>query len=130
MADYNFNEDSLRGYGKHYSDSGLMSKIKNVAKKAGQKVIYYALLAYYVLKDPHTSARDRTIIISALGYFILPIDIVPDFIPVVGFSDDLAALAWALKAVYDNITPEIRYKAQTKLRQWFPSVSPEVLNTF
>lgn len=124
MAKYSFTEESLGGYKQHYSESGLMSKLTNMALKAGSKVVWNVLLLYYVLKSPGVSARDRTIIISALGYFILPLDLLPDVIPVVGFSDDLAALAFAIKAVYDNITPAVRAQAEAKMRQWFSSFRP------
>lgn len=124
MAKYSFTEESLGGYKQHYSESGLMSKLTNMALKAGSKVVWNVLLLYYVLKSPGVSARDRAIIISALGYFILPIDLLPDVIPGVGFTDDLAALAFAIKAVYDNITPFVRAQAEAKMRQWFPSFRP------
>lgn len=124
MAKYSFTEESLGGYKQHYSESGLMSKLTNMALKAGSKVVWNVLLLYYVLKSPGVSARDRAIIISALGYFILPIDLLPDVIPGVGFTDDLAALAFAIKAVYDNITPVVRSQAEAKMRQWFPSFRP------
>lgn len=59
---------------------------------------------------------------SALGYFILPVDLVPDFIPVVGFTDDLAALIACYVKVSQNVTPEIRSKADVKMREWFGGV--------
>ena len=124
MAKSSFTEESLGGYKQHYSESGLMSKLTNMALKAGSKVVWNVLLLYYVLKSPGVSARDRAIIISALGYFILPIDLLPDVIPGVGFTDDLAALAFAIKAVYDNITPVVRAQAEAKMRQWFPPFRP------
>lgn len=113
--------DELTKYEKHYSDEGLADKIAKVAKKAGIKVIYAALLLYYVLKDPLTPKGDKTKIFGALGYFILPFDIIPDAIPVFGFADDLAALTWALYAVSKNITPETKALAKNKLREWFGS---------
>lgn len=61
-------------------------------------------------------------IFSALGYFILPVDLVPDFIPVVGFTDDLAALIACCVKVSQIVTPEIRSKADVKMREWFGGV--------
>lgn len=111
--------EELTKYQKHYSEESLADKIAKVAKKAGVKVIYAALLLYYVLKNPLTPRGDKTKILGALGYFILPLDLIPDAIPVVGFADDLAALTWALYAVGRNITPEIKAQAKAKLRDWF-----------
>ncbi len=89
------------------------------AKKAGIKAVYAVLLLYYALQSPQTSTKDKSIIYGALGYFILPLDLVPDFIPLAGFGDDLGALGCALSRVLANITDEVREKARLKLRDWF-----------
>ncbi|MBO6082596.1 MAG: DUF1232 domain-containing protein [Bacteroidales bacterium] len=111
--------EDLTKYEKHYSEESLADKIARYAKKAGIKVVYAALLLYYVLKSPLTTKADRAKIIGALGYFILPIDLLPDTIPIVGYTDDLAALTWAIYAVAKNITPEIKAQAKAKLADWF-----------
>ena len=66
-------------YRKHYNDDDFWDKIMNVAKKAGAKVVYCALLLYYVLKSSSVPTEDKLIIIGALGYFILPLDLIADF---------------------------------------------------
>ena len=110
---------NIESYQSNYSESGLWKKVKSVAKKAGIKTIYMVLLLHYVLKSPDVPLEDKAKIYGALGYFILPIDLIPDFIPAVGYSDDVAALAFALHAVWKNVTPEIKEQAQRKLREWF-----------
>jgi len=112
----------IEQYQEHYSESGLFAKIGKVCKKAGIKAIYYVLLLYYVLIDENTSLKDKAVIIGALGYFILPLDLVPDFIPVAGFADDIAALTACLHTVKANITPEIKKKARMKLYEWFMDI--------
>ncbi|MCR5395121.1 MAG: DUF1232 domain-containing protein [Bacteroidales bacterium] len=104
---------------KHYSEEGLWDKVKSVAKKAGIKVIYLALLLYYTATAESTPTAKKGIIYGALGYFILPIDLIPDVIPVAGFSDDLAALLACAAAVASCITPEIKQQAKDKLTEWF-----------
>ena len=106
-------------YEKDYSDNQFWDKLRKVARRAGIKLIYFALLLYYVLKNPATPSADRAKILGALGYFILPVDLIPDFIPVAGFSDDLAALVWALYSVARNVTPEVKIQARQKLGEWF-----------
>ena len=106
----------------NYSNDAFWAKVKQFAKKAGSKVIYLALLLYYAMKSPKTPKWAKTVIISALAYFICPIDLIPDTIPVIGFTDDLAALAAALKAVDVCITPEIAAQAKAKAREWFGDV--------
>ena len=77
-----------------------------------------ALLLFYVLQSPDVPIAKKTIIIGALGYLILPFDFIPDFIPALGFTDDAAALAAALKTIKSSITPEIEAKAKAKANEW------------
>lgn len=113
------NEKTLLESQKHYSDDGLWDKMKSVFKKAGIKVIYLALVLYYTVNAESTPTTKKGIIYGALGYFILPIDLIPDAIPIAGFSDDLAALVACVTAVSMCITPEIKAQAETKLKEWF-----------
>ena len=89
------------------------------AIKAGYELINKALQLYYAMQSPSMPAKDKAIVIAVLGYFILPVDVVPDFIPALGFADDLAALAWALKTISSNITPEVKEKAQQRCDNLF-----------
>ena len=110
---------NIEKYAGKYNEQDLIRKVTRTAKKAGIKVIYLALLLYYVLKNPRVTLTDKGLIWGALGYFILPIDIIPDFIPIAGFTDDLAALVGVFYAVAKNVTPEIEAQAKQKLRDWF-----------
>lgn len=105
-----------------YSPTRLRRKIAGCARKAGIKVINMVLILYYVATDPHTSLKDKATIYGALGYFILPFDILPDSIPLLGFSDDLSALVWAIATISHNITPEIKQRAKEQLGRWFKQV--------
>ena len=109
----------LSKYEKDFSFDSLMSKIKETAKKAGLKAIYMALLLYYALESPTITTMDKAIIYGALGYFICPIDIIPDILPFIGLTDDIAVLAWAFSRVRHNVTDMTREKAKTKLKIWF-----------
>lgn len=109
----------IEKYQKHYNEKDFAFKLGKAARKAGIKVIYLALVLYYVLKSPSVSRTDKGKIWGALGYFILPIDLIPDFLPVAGYTDDLAALMWAFYSVAKNVTPEIRAQARHKLHDWF-----------
>lgn len=117
-------------YKKHFTPPRLWKKVEQVAHKAGVKLVYAVLLLYYVAVDPKTSWSDRTKIFGALGYFILPFDIIPDPSPILGYSDDMAALLWALKAIWSNLSPAIHLKAKTKLKQWFKDLKEEDLKIF
>lgn len=121
-------EKYLKFRGK-YTEDGFWSKITKVARKAGTKVVYAAMLLYYVMLDENIPRKEKMIVIGALGYFIFPLDAIPDFIPM-GFTDDLVALMYALKMVYDSITPEIEAKAKAKVYDMFGEVSEEDFQLF
>lgn len=116
-------------YGQYFSVDGLWDKIATSAQKAGVKVVYGALLLFYASTDKNVSMADKAKIYGALGYFILPLDLIPDMLPG-GYVDDLGALIWALKAVWDNITPETHEKAYKRLSSWFSNVKKEDLKLF
>lgn len=119
---------NIEKYKDNYSEDKLSSKLSRVARWAGQKVIYVVLLLYYILQSPNVTTADKSKIWGALGYFILPTDLLLDFIPIIGYSDDLAALLIALHAVAINITPEIKNQAKAKLATWFKSINTEELD--
>lgn len=104
---------------KYYSEDGFWAKLAQAAKRAGQEVIYQALLLYYTATSSSTPLRDRALIFGALGYFILPTDLIPDFIPVLGYTDDAAALATVIKVVAKNITDAIRQQAHERAARLF-----------
>ncbi len=123
-------EDGYDSYQQHYDENDFWEKLRRFARKAGIKVSYAALLLFYVLKSPMTTSKDRAKIIGALGYFILPIDLIPDFIPVAGYTDDLAALVWGVYCVIKSITPEVKAQAAEKLHEWFGDFDDHMLDLF
>jgi len=70
---------------------------------------------YYCALDPQTPKRTRGILLAALAYFVLPFDIVPDFILGLGFTDDLAVLTAAIGAIRSQIQPRHREAAKQAL---------------
>jgi len=104
---------------EHYSDEKFWDKLKKHAKKAGSSVVYAVLLLYYTLQKPEIPAKTKAIIIGALGYFILPVDLVPDFLVGMGYVDDLGALGVALLQVVMYIDDDVKFKANNKLHEWF-----------
>ncbi len=73
------------------------------------------LTAYYCAFDRNTPHHVRAALLGALAYFVLPIDVIPDVLPVLGFTDDAAVLATALKLVFDHIEPAHRDAARAAL---------------
>jgi uncharacterized membrane protein YkvA (DUF1232 family) len=104
---------------EHYSDDKFWDKLKAHAKKAGSSVVYAVLLLYYTLQRSDVPIKTKATIIGALGYFIMPIDLVPDFLVGMGYVDDLGALGIALLQVVMYIDENIKFKAKGKLQEWF-----------
>ena len=127
LVPFNENNENYEKYEKYYSEEGLMDKLKKFAKKAGIKTVYAALLLYYVLLSKDVPVKEKGLIIGALGYLILPIDLIPDSIPGVGFTDDLAVLASVIHIVRVFLSPEIEAQAQGKLKDWFDSFTEDDL---
>jgi uncharacterized membrane protein YkvA (DUF1232 family) len=86
---------------------------------AGKGVLEPALKMYYAAMDRDTPVWARTTMIGALGYFISPLDVVPDLLPAVGYTDDLGILIAAAAAVAAHIKAEHAAQAKTTLVQWF-----------
>lgn len=104
---------------KTINDNTFWNKAQRFAKSAGKQLLQKALWLYYTAKSPNTPAWARRVIYGALAYFVLPLDGIPDVLPVMGFSDDLAALSAAVATVSVFITKEIKAEADKKLMQWF-----------
>ncbi|ASJ95314.1 MULTISPECIES: YkvA family protein [Shewanella] len=102
-----------------YSDEGFWRKVKQFAKQAGREVIDNALCLYYAAQRPDTPKWAKSVIFGALAYFIMPLDAIPDLTPVVGFSDDLGALAAALAMVSMYVNDEVKRQAAEKTSAWF-----------
>ena len=112
-------------YNSYYSKKSLFNKIKVVFSKAGVSVVYGSLLLYYALQDSNVPIKAKATIIGALGYFISPIDLISDPIPIVGYGDDLTSIITALGVISIFITPEIKRKAREKTKEWFNNVTDE-----
>lgn len=100
----------------------MIEQMQEKAVKAGKKIIYAVLLLYYTLQKDNVPKKAKAIIIGALAYFIAPIDAIPDFLPIIGYTDDLGALLMALATVYMYIDNVVKSKARTKLESWFGQV--------
>ena len=106
-------------YSNKFSQKDFVDKIARIAKRAGAKLIYAALLLYYTLQSDRISTKDKAIIVGALGYMISPIDVIPDAIPIAGLTDDLAVLLYVLKKIWVDVDPEVKERAKKKLSSWF-----------
>jgi len=106
-------------YKDRFTKSGFIEKISRIARRAGAKLVYAALLLYYTLESDKVSFKDKAVIVGALGYLISPLDVIPDAIPIAGLGDDLAVLIYVLNKIWGEVDDDIKAKAHGKLLQWF-----------
>ena len=90
-------------YKDKFTQSGFIEKISKIAKRAGAKLVYAALILYYTLQS----------------YLISPLDVIPDAIPIAGLGDDLGVLLYVLRKVWTDIPEDVKTKAHDKLSKWF-----------
>ncbi len=102
-------------------DEGLL---RNLLKRSGRLLVRPALEALEMVLEPATPHQARVTVLAALTYLVVPIDLIPDLLPVAGFSDDLVALTALLGLCRNHITPEIKQRAQRRLDRWFPLLNP------
>lgn len=98
-------------------DEGLLLRL---LRRAGRLVARPAFECLEMLLDPDTPTPVKMTVMAALTYLLLPIDLIPDFIPVLGFKDDLVALTALLGICGRHRTEAIRARAQRRLDRWFP----------
>ena len=94
--------------------------LRRLLVRAGRTLAGPALEALELLLDPNTPSPARLTMMAALTYLLMPVDLIPDVLPVAGFSDDLVALTAVIGVWRNHLTPAIQARAQRRLDRWFP----------
>lgn len=111
-----------------YDLDQLYDRLKDISKKVGRASMRPILSLYYVLKSPNTPSSDKILIVSALSYLILPIDLISaNRIPIIGWIDEIAAIMLAYNKIKKHITLEIESEVEDTLEKWFPKATYELL---
>lgn len=111
-------KSKLQNYADKFTPKDYLDKISKYGKDMGLKLVYSSLLLFYALTDGKVPVKDKLIVTAALGYVVLPIDLVPDWI-IGGFFDDASIVGYALSTIRKDITPEIESQAFNKLKEFF-----------
>ena len=98
----------------------IWTELKSRVRTAGSKVIYAALLLFFAYRRKDLPGWCRHIIMGAIAYLVTPIDAVPDLTPLLGYTDDLSVLSFALVHIAGYVDHEIRINARQQLFTWFP----------
>ena len=107
------NSDNLKQW---YSDNKMNEKLEKVAKKVGATILYPVLMLYNLMKAPTTPVQEKVMIVVPLAYFILPADMLPDFIPAMGFADDGVAIMASINQLSSSLTLEIQEQTKNQYR--------------
>ncbi|PSR08425.1 MAG: hypothetical protein C7N36_22095 [Bacteroidetes bacterium] len=112
-------KERLKKYRAFFSDEKFWAKLRNHARQAGIKVVYTALLLYHAYRRKETPTWAKSIVIGVLGYFLAPIDLIPDLTPIIGYTDDLGVLGFGLVTIAAYINKDVKAKAREQLHRWF-----------
>ncbi|MBO1518096.1 YkvA family protein [Oceanisphaera pacifica] len=110
------NKDGLANI---YSAQSFWDKVRHSLKTAGIEIIRKCLLLYYTAQKPETPLWAKTVVYSALAYFTLPIDAIPDLLPGIGYTDDLLVLTAAITSISLYVDEEIKELTEKKIKIWF-----------
>ena len=120
-------KNPFKKYIPSFSEDGFWAKIKKFAKNAGVKTIYTALLLFFAFKRKDTPAWAKNIILGTLGYFLAPIDAIPDLTPILGYTDDIGVLSFGLVTIACYVNQEVKDKAKGQLGKWFGTYDDAVV---
>lgn len=120
---------NLKLYEKYFSENELLQKIGKLGKSIGATVLYPVFLLFNLLKSGDINLKEKAMIIGTLGYFILPVDLLPDAIVGVGYADDAAALTAAVTALASCITEDIQNESKEQLRKIFGEFDEKTLDS-
>ena len=120
--DYKYYNNEKKVYEAEVIDSSTLDSnlILKILSRAGRSIAKPALEVLEMAIDPLTPPQVRVSLMAALAYLIMPLDLFPDFMPLVGFSDDFVALTAVLSIWSKYMTPSIRMRAERKLNRLFP----------
>ena len=114
-------------YSEDFSENSFWAKIKGFARQAGLKTAYSGLLLFYAYKRKDTPGWAKKLVLGVLGYFISPLDALPDLTPLIGYTDDLGVLTFGLVTIACYINDEVKGNARQQLSKWFGEYDEEEL---
>lgn len=112
-------EKALLKYQDKFSKDNLWLKLQHYGRDIGLTVLYNALQLWYVLQKPKVPAKNKAVIMGALGYLIAPLDFIPDLTPILGYNDDAAAIVFALYMVRQYVDDAVKAQAKARLAKIF-----------
>ncbi len=110
--------ENIKNSSNHYSDEGFWTKVFNSFHKKRISILETVLALYYSYKDDETPKWAKRVIVGALGYWIFPLDVLPDFLPGIGYSDDIATIFAAISVIALHIKSSHKTRAKEKIKSF------------
>ncbi len=110
--------DNINQYASKYDELELKPFLKETAKMLGKHIVLYVMIIYTLISDSKVPVKIKLVFTAAIGYLLLPTDFVADFLPIIGFTDDIAFLTYVVTKASDYITPEVTEQAKSKMKNW------------
>lgn len=105
----------LEKYAEHYDEKTFWDKVGSLPRAAAGQVLHKALVARELMLDSGVPLWAKACLVSVLGYFVLPVDLIPDVLPGFGYADDVALLAMVLANLEWLATDEIKARAMERM---------------
>lgn len=112
-------KEKLKQYQSQFSESAFWNTLRTRARKLGVSVVYAALLLYYAYRRKETPPWAKRIVLGVLGYLLMPLDMLPDLTPIIGYTDDVGMLSFGIVTIAAYINADIKAQAREQLRKWF-----------
>ena len=112
-------KNPFKKYKAVFSIGLFWKKLSKYAKRLGVKTVYTILLLFYAYKRKDTPSWAKNIVLGTLGYFLSPIDAIPDLSPIIGYTDDVGVLSFGLVTIAAYINDEVKANSRNKLKKWF-----------
>jgi len=113
--------------GKIINYDVFWTEIGNYAKKVGRASVRPVLLLYYVMRSSETPKSEKLMLLSAIAYVVLPVDLISaKRLPIIGWLDEVVSLTVAYQKVCKYVTPDMERKADEILDKWFVEYTPYV----
>lgn len=113
--------------GKIINYDVLWTEIGNYAKKVGRASARPVLLLYYVMRSSETPKSEKLMLLSAIAYVVLPVDLISaKRLPIIGWLDEVVSLTVAYQKVCKYVTLDMEHKADEILDKWFVEYTPYV----
>ncbi len=116
-------KNPFSSFTRFFSEGAFWIKLKNFAQKAGVQTVYSALLLFYAYQRKDTPRWAKNVVLGVLGYFLAPIDAIPDLSPILGYTDDIGVLSFGLVTIATYVNDDVKERAKSRLKIWFKDYS-------